>query len=1045
MYEKSNKMPVLPEMELEILDFWKKNNAFKKLVEKNQNKEERWSFLDGPITANNPMGVHHAWGRSYKDMFQRYHAMRGRKQRYQNGFDCQGLWVEVEVEKELGFKSKTDIEQFGIENFVSKCKERVLKYSKIISEQSIRLGMWMDWDNSYYTMSDINNFNIWLFLKKCHERGFIYKGKDVMPWCIDCGSSLSEHEIATEGYKERQHPSIYIKVPIKDMDSTYLMIWTTTPWTLPANVAAAVHPDLDYVKIKIQDEFLYIVKERISIIQQDHEIIEEMKGEKLVGLKYHGPFAELPAQKGIEHKVIPWNEVSESDGTGIVHIAPGCGKEDFALSKEFDLPAIAPLDPFGIFLDGFDFLSGTHVKEINKPVYDSLRKKNYLYKIDTIVHRYPVCWRHGSDLVFRLVDEWFISMEEVRFEIMEVAKKIKWIPEWGLDRELDWLRNMHDWMISKKRYWGLALPIYECKKCGHFDVIGGIDELKDRAVSGWDEFEGHSPHKPWIDFVKIKCTECGEIVSRVKDVGNPWLDAGIVSFSTMGYLEDKEYWKKWFPADFITECFPGQFRNWFYSLLAMSTILENKEPFETLLGHALVKDEKGEDMHKSAGNAIEFNEAAEKIGSEVMRYIFASQNPIKNLNFGYGMAREIVKKLLSYWNVYSFYITYAEIDNFKYGDFDVPFKERHELDKWILSKTQKLIENAHKAFKEYALFNLMKYFEEYIDDLSNWYLRRSRRRFWKSEFDEDKKSAFTTLSEVLYTTIRLLAPILPFLTEKMYQNMIKNVLPDSPLSVHLLDYPVKNDNLIDVELEKKVDTAVEVVNLGRSARNSANLKIRQPLSEIIIVVSDEVKKEHIKATKKQVLEELNIKKINFDEDRNNYSSSVIKLNLPNVGKKYGKLIKQIQAAMSEDDPILLAKAIQSGETIFYNIENIRVELLPEDVFVETAPAEGYTISENDDVLVALRTKLTKELINEGIARDFVRHVQNFRKEIDLDVADRIKLFFKAEGDVSNAIERNKAYIMSETLSTEITETRDFEGFKSKEIKIQNTKVIIGIK
>ncbi|MBU1626968.1 class I tRNA ligase family protein, partial [bacterium] len=566
MYEKSSKMPDLPKMELEILDFWKNSNTFQLLVEKNKNSEARWSFLDGPITANNPMGVHHAWGRSYKDMFQRYHAMLGQKQRFQNGFDCQGLWVEVEVEKELGFKSKTDIDDYGIENFVTKCRERVLKYSEIITNQSIRLGMWMHWDNSYFTMADINNFNIWLFLKKCHERGFIYKGMDVMPWCIDCGSSLSEHEIATEGYKERQHPSIYIKVPIKGMDNTYLMIWTTTPWTLPANVAAAVHSDFDYVKIKSEGEFLFIVKSRLNIIQKEYEIIETLKGEKLVGLKYEGPFAELPAQKGVDHKIIPWVEVSESDGTGVVHIAPGCGKEDFALGKEFNLPAIAPLDPFGTFIDGFDFLTGIHVNEINKPIYDSLRQKKYLYRIDSIVHRYPVCWRHGSDLVFRLVDEWFISMDEVRFEIMEVAKKIKWIPDWGLDRELDWLNNMHDWMISKKRYWGLALPIFECTKCGHFDVIGGIEELKEKAVEGWKEFEGHSPHRPWIDFIKVKCENCGDIVPRIKDVGNPWLDAGIVSFSTMGYLEDKEYWKQWYPADFITECFPGQFRNWFYSL-----------------------------------------------------------------------------------------------------------------------------------------------------------------------------------------------------------------------------------------------------------------------------------------------------------------------------------------------------------------------------------------------------------------------------------------------------------------------------------------------
>jgi len=1045
MYEKSSNMPNLPKMEAEILELWEKTEAFKKVVEKNQNSGKIWSFLDGPITANNPMGVHHAWGRSYKDMFQRYNAMMGCHQRYQNGYDCQGLWVEVEVEKELNFKSKTDIEEFGIENFVNKCKERVKKFSDIITNQSIRLGMWMHWDNSYFTMADINNYNIWLFLKKCHERGLIYKGKDVMPWCIDCGSSLSEHEIATEGYKDRQHPSLYIKVPLKNVDNTYIMIWTTTPWTLPSNVAAAVHPELDYLKIELNGEYLYIVKNRIDVVKDEHKVIEEIKGSELVGLEYHGPFAELPVQKGVNHKIIPWDEVSESDGTGIVHIAPGCGKEDFALSQEFDLPAIAPLDPFGTFLDGFDHLSGIHVKEINKPVYDSLRQKNYLFKIDTIVHRYPVCWRHGSDLVFRLVDEWFISMDKPRFEIMEVSKKINWIPKWGLDRELDWLKNMHDWMISKKRFWGLALPIFECKKCGHFDVIGGIDELKEKAIEGWEEFEGNSPHRPWIDKIKIKCGECGEKVSRIPDVGNPWLDAGIVPFSTMGYLENKEHWKRWYPADFITECFPGQFRNWFYSLLAMSTILENHEPFKTILGHALVKDEKGEEMHKSAGNAIEFNEAADKIGAEVMRYIFAIQNPLKNLNFGYKMAREVVKKLLSYWNIYSFYITYAEIDNFKYGDFDVPYEKRSELDKWILSKTQKLNQVAHTSFKNYSLEKLMKYFEHYIDDLSNWYLRRSRRRFWKSEFDDDKKAAFATLSEVIFTTMKIIAPILPFLTEKMYQNMIRNVIEDSPVTIHLQDFPAEIKSLIDDELEEKVDTAINVVNLGRSARNTANLKIRQPLSEIIIITQKENLKDHIKYMTAQILEELNIKKIDFDEDKSKYSSKILRLNFATAGKKFGKLLNAIKSKLENDDADIISKKCSANEPIIYNIENENVELLPEDIFIDTKPAEDFTVAENEDIFVAIKTKLSEQLLNEGIARDLVRHVQNFRKELDLDVADRIELFLKIDEKIENAVNANEKYIMGETLSTKIDMVEDFENIQNKEIKISGTKISIGIK
>ncbi|MDZ7796814.1 MAG: class I tRNA ligase family protein [Candidatus Marinimicrobia bacterium] len=660
-------------LEHQQLKFWKEASIFNKRREKNANGP-RWSFLDGPITANNPMGVHHAWGRTLKDVFNRYHSMLGEKLRYQNGFDCQGLWVEVEVEKEHGFKSKTDIEDFGIEKFVQACKDRVIKYSKIQTEQSKRLGYWMDWDNSYYTMSDENNYTIWHFLKKCHERGLIYKGHDVMPWCPRCGSAMSEHEIATEGYKELTHKTVFVKFYLRDKPNEALLVWTTTPWTLAANTAAAVNVDMDYVKVKVEAkakfeaeakvEYYYLAKNLTNILTGDYKIVEEMKGKNLLGLRYHGPFDELSAQKDVDHHVIAWDEVSDSDGTGIVHIAPGCGKEDFALSKENDISIIAPIDEFGNYVEGFDYLTGKNSQETAGEIFNNLKEKGICYKIDQIVHRYPTCWRHGTELVFRLVDEWFISMDELRHEMINVVEQITWIPSWGHDREIDWLRNMGDWMISKKRYWGLSLPLWECSECGNVDVIGGKEELKERAVSGWKEFEGHSPHKPYIDNIEIKCSTCGATVKRVPDVGNPWLDAGIVPFSTMHYISDHDYWKKWFPADFITESLPGQFRNWFYSLLAMSTVLENTAPFKTVLGHALVKDEHGKDMHKSAGNSIWFEEAADHIGVDVMRWMYTAHNPEYNLNFGYSPADEIRKKLLTLWNMYSFYITYADIDGY---------------------------------------------------------------------------------------------------------------------------------------------------------------------------------------------------------------------------------------------------------------------------------------------------------------------------------------------------------------------------------------------
>ncbi len=454
MLKKVNTQEDFVALEHRILDFWKENKSFEKLVQKNKGGK-RWSFLDGPITANNPMGVHHAWGRTYKDLYQRYHSMLGQELRYQNGFDCQGLWVEVEVEKELGFKSKTDIEKFGIANFVEKCKERVHKFSKIQTNQSIRLGYWMDWDNSYYTMSDINNYTIWLFLKKCYDRGWIYKGHDVMPWCIKCGAAMSQHEISTEGYREMEHMSIYVLFPIVGKGNENLLVWTTTPWTLPANVGAAVHPEFIYVKIKQGDQIYILVKDRLLDVvaaKGDYEVLEEFPGSALKGLFFHSPFEELSAQKGVKHPVLIWDEVSAEEGTGIVHIAPGCGKEDFALGKEEGLAAIAPLDEFGTFIDGFDWLTGQNVMDVAEPIINNLKEKKILYRKEKITHRYPVCWRHGTELVFRLVNEWFIKMDELRFQIMEVAKQIRWMPDYGMQLELDWLKNMHDWMISKKRY-----------------------------------------------------------------------------------------------------------------------------------------------------------------------------------------------------------------------------------------------------------------------------------------------------------------------------------------------------------------------------------------------------------------------------------------------------------------------------------------------------------------------------------------------------------------------------------------------------------------
>ncbi|MBU3942549.1 class I tRNA ligase family protein, partial [Patescibacteria group bacterium] len=721
------------ENENKILKFWEKKKIFKKLQKKNLfagKQIKQWSFLDGPITANNPMGVHHAWGRTYKDMFQRYNAMKGFNQRYQNGFDCQGLWVEVEVEKEMGFKNKKDIEKFGVDKFVRLCKERVLKYSEIQTNQSIRLGQWMNWKNSYFTMSDKNNYTIWNFLKVCNEKGLLYKGHDTVPWCPRCGTAISQHEILTEEYKELTHKSVYIKLPVKGESNTFFLAWTTTPWTLPGNVALAVNPKSEYVKIKQGGEIYILLKEKAELVEG--KIVGVLAGKDLVGMEYEGMFNKLSGVK--EYKVIPWKDVTEEEGTGIVHIAPGCGSEDFQLSKELKLPVVDLTNNDSEYREDFEELAGKFVgsEEVREWIFEYLKKKNFVYKIKDYTHRYPTCWRCKTELIFRLVDEWYISMDKIRKDLIEVTKRINWIPSFGLERELDWLKNMHDWLISKKRYWGLALPIYECE-CGHFEVIGSKEELEKRAVSGWKKFDGHSPHKPWIDEVKIKCSKCGKKVSRIKDVGNPWLDAGIVPFSTM----DKE----WRPADFICESFPGQFKNWFYSLIVMSTVLEKEVPSKTIFGFASVKDEKGEEMHKSKENAIWFDDAVEKIGADPMRWMYMRQNPVNDLRFGFAGAEEIKRKLLTLYNVFSFFNIY--VDKKKTTRSDLVAKS--VLDKWILSKLNNLIAKVTKNLDEYnAGIAVLTIEDFFIEDLSLWYVRRSRKRF-----RDNDQEAVSTLHQVL--------------------------------------------------------------------------------------------------------------------------------------------------------------------------------------------------------------------------------------------------------------------------------------------------------
>lgn len=911
-----------PAMERKWLEWWQANSIVAKYLKKNNAAKKKFFFLDGPITANNPMGVHHAWGRTYKDLWQRFKNMQGFKQTFRNGFDNQGLWVEVEVEKARGFKTKKDIEEFGIENFVKECKKATLHWAGVQTQQSVRLGYFMDWDNSYYTMSDDNNYTIWLFLKQCFERGLIYKGKDSVPWCPRCGTAISQHEILQEEYQELTHDSVYLKLPFgpkpeEFFEGEYLLVWTTTPWTIPANVMVAVNPKITYALVSFEKEKYWLAKSRVKeIFGESGKIEKEATGEELLakGQFYQGPFDSLPIVAEMKksdpqtfHRLIASEDlVSEEEGTGLVHIAPGCGTEDFRLVvnecgyENMVLPAI---DESACYLPGYGQFSAQNAKRNPELIFDYLKEKDdgrYLFKIAPYTHRYPICWRCKTELVWRVVDEWYIKMDPLREPIKKSVEEARWIPSWGKEREIDWLNHMSDWLISKKRYWGLALPIWECPECQHFEVIGSKEELKEKAVSGWEEFEGHSPHRPWIDGVKINCPRCGKEASRIKDVGNPWLDAGIVPFSTLvnpetgkvSFLTDKEYWQQWFPADFITECFPGQFKNWFYAILAMSTVLSGHAPFKTLLGHALVRDEKGEEMHKSKGNAIWFDEAAEKMGVDVMRWMYLTQNPVQNLNFGYSIADEVRRRFhLLLWNSYNFFVSYALLDDYKMGER--AFKPESVLDRWIISRLNSLINEVTQRLEDYDAFNATKAIEGFVSDLSTWYIRRSRDRVGASATDKkDKEAFYGAMHKVLLDLSRLLAPFTPFLAEEIFKNLSEEE------SVHLETWPEAKTDLVDKSLEKRMVLVRQIVEMGHSRRREAGIKVRQPLARLRASGLPYELEDELKAL---IADELNIKEVEVKTGEGELALELETELTPEL-KAEGEareLIRQIQGARKE--------------------------------------------------------------------------------------------------------------------------------------------------
>ncbi|MET0894495.1 MAG: isoleucine--tRNA ligase [Acidimicrobiia bacterium] len=1010
-------------LERAVLELWEREGTFERVRALNADGP-RFSFIDGPVTANKTLAVHTAWGRTLKDVFQRYKALRGFHQRYQNGFDCQGLWIEVGVEKQLGLNSKREIEEYGLEAFARECRAVVEWSAAELTKGSIRLGQWMDWGRDYFTFSDTNIEYIWRFLSIVNERGWLYRGHRLTEWCPRCGTSISAHELAGS-YIEKEDPALSVRFPLLDRPGEAIVIWTTTPWTLPANVAAAVQPDAAYGRRGNGD---WIAVARGGNGRDGDASFEETKqGSELVGWRYRGPFDALGPGGTVEHRVIGWSEVSLDEGTGIVHIAPGCGAEDFELSKIEALPVLAPVDEAGRFVEGYGWLDGKGAHDAKDEIIDDLRARELLVEAATIVHRYPECWRCHTPLIFRLADDWYISVAEIREPLREANRTVEWTPEYMGKRMDDWLVNMGDWNISRRRYYGLPLPFYPCS-CGHVTVIGSKEELAELATAPIDGLV--ELRRPWIDHVDIRCQECGEVVRRVIEVGDVWLDAGIVPFSTLGWMNpefvaeggatgaakglttadlgDHAYWEEWFPADWVSEM-REQIRLWFYSQLFMSVALTGRAPYRKVLGYEKMLDETGREMHGSWGNMIDAEDAFTRMGADVMRWQYCAQPPSQNLLFGFGPGHEIQRKLLTLWNTTSFLVQYANLAGFTPTLSDLAWDEIETapapddlLDRWIIERTRLLVADATDAYERYLTVEVLRAFDEWVDDLSNWYVRRSRRRFWDGDV-----AALRTLWSVLVNGVRTVAPVMPFLAEHLWQLLVREPVagtPDGaspaevPESVFLAGWPLLGAP--DRELLDDVAQVRQVVDLGRQARVASKVRVRQPLRRLVVEGAERVDRYRDMITSELNVQDIELGAIEATELR-------VRPNLKVLGPRLGAALGAIRAGLD------------AGEWDELPDGGFRVaghELTADDVLVERTEKEGWAVASTLGLSVALDLALDDTLLREGRVNDLTRAVNELRKERGLAISDRIVLTIPAgDADLVEHADR----IAAETLAIRV--------------------------
>ena len=1036
MYKKVSTDMNFVEREKQVEKFWEDNQIFEKSMKVREGNPS-YVFYDGPPTANGKPHIGHVETRVIKDMIPRYRTMKGYQVPRKAGWDTHGLPVELEVEKKLGLDGKDQIEKYGVEPFIEQCKESVWKYEGMWEDFSHTVGFWADMKNPYVTYHNDYIESEWWALKEIWKKGLLYEGHKIVPYCPRCGTPLSSHEVA-QGYKDVKERSAVVRFKVKGEDA-YILAWTTTPWTLPSNVALCVNPDEDYVKVTSKGYTYYMAAALVdTVLGEGAEILEHYQGKDLEFKEYEPlfPYAEKRIGNKKAYYVVCDTYVTLTDGTGVVHIAPAFGEDDSKVGHRYDLPFVQLVNEKGEMTEETPW-AGTFCKKADMAVLQALEDKDLLFDAPLFEHSYPHCWRCDTPLIYYARETWFIRMTAVKEDLIRNNNTINWIPEnIGKGRFGDWLENVQDWGLSRNRYWGTPLPVWQCE-CGHQDCIGSIEELKEKADNCPDDIE---LHRPYIDAVTIKCPKCGKEMHRVPEVIDCWFDSGSMPFAQHHYpFENKETFEKQFPAQFISEAV-DQTRGWFYSLLAISTLLFNKAPYENVIVLGLVQDENGQKMSKSKGNAVDPFDALQTYGADAIRwYFYTSSAPWLPSRFAGKTVVEGQRKFMgTLWNTYAFFVLYANIDNFDATKYSLEYDKLAVMDKWLLSRLESTVKAVDDNLANYRIPEAAKALQSFVDDMSNWYVRRSRERFWAKGMEQDKINAYMTLYTALVTVAKAAAPMIPFMTEDIYQNLVKSIDASAPESIHLCDFPEVHENWIDPKMEEDMADLLEIVVMGRAARNTANIKNRQPIGTMYVKSEFQLSEFY-----KEIIEdELNVKEVVFKDDIADFISYSFKPQMRTVGPKYGKLLNKIKTTLSELDGNKAMAELKSTGELKLDIDGQEIVLLEEDLLIDMAQMEGYVSESDHTITVVLDTNLTPELIEEGFVRELVSKIQTMRKEAGFEVMDKIRVYAKDNDKIVSIMKNHGDEIKSEVLAEEIV-TGETKGYE-KEWNINSEKVTMAV-